>query len=145
MTIKNIITLVWSLRHQFMRYFCVGFSAFIFDIGSLMLLKEIVGWPPILAVVANQVFILTYIFLLNKYWSFNNRDLPHRQMVRFLVLVACNYTFSVTTMFIFNHLLALDYRLVRICTIAFAAGFNFFTYRYWVYKTKTPSAEVSSP
>ncbi|MBI5222256.1 MAG: GtrA family protein [Candidatus Magasanikbacteria bacterium] len=136
---KKLITHAWSLRHQFIRYFCVGFSAFILDMGSLMLLKEKLGWQPLTAVVINQVFIIAYVFLLNKYWSFNNRDLAHRQLVRFLMLVGFNYAVSVTTMYIFNHRLGWDYRLVRIGTIILAACWNFLSYKYWVYK-----AEISS-
>ena len=127
--------MAWSFRHQFIRYFCVGFSAFILDMSSLMLLKEVFGWQPITAVVTNQVFIITYIFLLNKYWSFDNRDLAHRQVVRFLMLVVFNYLVSVATMYIFNHRLGWDYRLVRIGTIILATCWNFLSYKYWVYRS----------
>ena len=133
---KKLITHAWSLRHQFIRYFCVGFSAFILDMSSLMLLKEVFGWQPITAVITNQPFIIAYVFLLNKYWSFDNRDLAHRQAVRFLILVGINYTVSVTTIYIFNHRLGLDYRLVRIGTIILAACWNFLSYKYWVYRSE---------
>ncbi|OGH71566.1 MAG: hypothetical protein A2921_03955 [Candidatus Magasanikbacteria bacterium RIFCSPLOWO2_01_FULL_43_20b] len=134
---KKIVAHAWSLRHQFIRYFCVGFSAFILDMSSLMLLKEVFGWQPITAVVTNQVFIITYVFLLNKYWSFDNRDLDHRQLVRFLTLVGFNYAVSITTMYFFNHRLGWDYRLVRIGTIILATCWNFLSYKYWVYRLKS--------
>ncbi|MBI4992779.1 MAG: GtrA family protein [Candidatus Magasanikbacteria bacterium] len=135
---KKLITNAWSLRHQFFRYFCVGFSAFILDMGSLMLLKEVFDWKPITAVIANQVFIIAYVFLLNKYWSFDSKELDHRQLVRFLILVGFNYAVSITTMYIFNHRLAFDYRLVRIGTIILATCWNFLSYKYWVYRSKSP-------
>ena len=141
---KKLITHAWSLRQQFIRYFCVGFSAFILGMSSLMLLKEVFGWQPITAVIMNQPFIIAYVFLLNKYWSFDNRDLAHRQVVRFLMLVGFNYAVSVTTIYILNHRLGLDYRLVRIGTIAFAAGFNFLSYKYWVYRSE-PIAPSNQP
>lgn len=133
---KKLITHAWSLRHQFIRYFCVGFSAFILDMGSLVLLKEVFGWKPTTAVITNQIFIITYVFLLNKYWSFDSKELDHRQVARFLILVGFNYAVSVTTMYLFNHKLGWDYRLVRIGTIILATCWNFLSYKYWVYRSK---------
>ncbi|MDO8499468.1 MAG: GtrA family protein [bacterium] len=124
---------LWSLRHQFIKYFIVGISGVVLDMGSLILFKEWFGIAPTVAIVINQVFLLSYNFSLNKYWSFREHPLSHRQVTRYLTLAFANYIFSVVVMYVFNHLLNFEYRLVRIATIAIAVAWNFFLYKYWVY------------
>jgi len=131
---KRIVSFFWSLRHQFIKYFIIGISGVILDIGSLVLLKEYFHLMPVVAVVINQVFLLAFNFTLNKYWSFRDHQLPHRQMMRYLMLAGFDYLFSITIMYYFNQLLGYDYRLVRIASIAAMVSWNFFLYKYWVYK-----------
>lgn len=139
--LKSLLRRFWSVRYQFFRYFCVGFSAFILDMGSLMFFKEILKATPVVAVIINQAVLLVYVFCLNKYWSFRNHDLPHRQVARFLILSGTNYLVAVMAMYLFSQRLNFDYRLVRIGNIILAVSWNFVLYKVWVYKTKTPFAE----
>lgn len=140
MNLLNFFSLsyFWSLRREFAKYFIVGISGLILDMGTLILLKEVFGLLPVVAVIINQIFLLVYNFTLNKYWSFRNQALPHAQVVRYLVLAACNYVFSIGSMYILNHEYGVDYRLVRIVTIAVMVAWNFFLYKYWVYRENTP-------
>jgi putative flippase GtrA len=144
--VANAITYAWSLRREFAKYFIVGISAVVFDMGTLIAAKELLHIPPTFAVVVNQAFVLVYVFLVNKYWSFRNREVPHKQAVRFLSLAAFNYAVSVFTMYVFHDTIGFDYRLVRLGTIALMVSWNFFLYKYWVYKPllteNTPSGTL---
>ena len=111
--IKKTIVYFWSLRREFAKYFIVGFSGLFLDMGSLILFTEVFGIIPVVSVILNQVFLLTYNFSLNKYWSFRNKAMPHKQLVRYLSLAVFNYLFSVGTMYVFNHILNWDYRIPR--------------------------------
>ncbi|OFZ19639.1 MAG: hypothetical protein A3D92_03685 [Bacteroidetes bacterium RIFCSPHIGHO2_02_FULL_44_7] len=103
--------------------------------GTLILLKELLHIAPVYAVIMNQIVVLVYVFFTNKRWSFRNGDLPHKQMVRFFSLATFNYFFSIFVMYLFNHrFFAFDYRVVRIATIAMMVPWNFFLYKYWVYR-----------
>jgi len=133
--IKKIVQYGWSVRHQFAKYSTVGISGFLLDFLSLVFLKESFGINPTVAVIINQVVILGYNFGLNKYWTFANKEIPHKQFVRFVILASFNYAFSVVTMYIFNQNLDFDYRIVRILTISTMVSWNFLLYKYWVYKT----------
>lgn len=88
---------------------------------------------PVVAVITNQIVVLIFVFLLNKYWSFRGTALSHRQIIRFGIVVVFDYFFAVSAMYVFNHLLKFDYRLVRLASIAVAVSWNFFLYKYWVY------------
>lgn len=139
--IKKTANYFWSLRQEFTKYFIVGFSGLFLDMGTLILFTEKFGMYPVVAVVFNQMILLTYNFLLNKYWSFKNQAMPHKQLVRYLSLTGFNYVLSVLFMYEFNHILEFDYRIVRVCTIAIMVSWNFFLYKYWVYKAEKISAE----
>lgn len=134
MQFKKIVLYAWSIRHQFIKYFVVGFSGLFLDMATLVFFKEFVGLNATVAVVCNQSITLTYNFLLNKYWSFKNKEMLQKQIVRYLVLAIFNYLFSVGMMYLFNHIYEFDYRLVRLATIAVMVFWNFFLYKYWVYR-----------
>jgi len=134
--IKKTAKFFWSLRRQFAKYFITGIIAVILDMSSLIFLKEIWHFPAVIAVVANQAFVLVFVFLMNKYWSFKEHALTHRQLFRFSLVVAFNYSFSVAAMYVFNHHFNFDYRLVRLASIILAVSWNFFLYKYFVYAGK---------
>ena len=141
--IKKAILHFWSMRQQFARYFVIGFSGVILDVGSLFLLKEYLHLRPVVAVIINGVFLLNYVFFLNKYWAFKSTGITHKQMVRFFVLSAANYGISIGWMYIFNHKFGFNYILVRLFNIAISVAWNFLLYKYWVYKHEEPVIFVS--
>ncbi|MBU1896073.1 GtrA family protein, partial [Patescibacteria group bacterium] len=130
--IKKTLKYFWSIRGQFVKYFAVGVSGVVLDITSLILLKEVFGISPVVAVIINQAFLIAYVFFLNKYWSFKNKELPHKQIIKFLTLSLFNYIFSVIAMYIFSTQMEFNYILVRILTIVVMVSWNFFLYKYWV-------------
>jgi putative flippase GtrA len=48
-------------------------------------------------------------------------------------------------MYVFNHGFGFDYRLVRICSIALMVSWNFFLYKYWVYKPDLSQKKLFTP
>lgn len=134
--IKKTLLYFWSLRREFAKYFIVGFSGVFLDMGFLILFVEKFHMLPVVAVVVNQVILLNYNFILNKYWSFRNKAMPHKQVVKYLSLAAVNYAFSVGMMYWFNHLVNFDYKIVRMSTIVIMVSWNFFLYKYWVYRAE---------
>ncbi len=136
--VKKMATYLWSVRWQFAKYSITGMSSVLLDFISLVILKERFGVAPVIAVIINQVFIFGYNFSLNKYWTFRNRSMPHRQVIRYGALSAWNYLFSVATMYVFNSIFAFEYRLVRLASIAVMVSWNFLLYKHWVYKEDLP-------
>lgn len=131
--IQRLISHFWSVRHQFAKYFLIGFSAFILDMGSLYLLKEYGHISAVFAVMINQLFMANYVFFLNKHWSFKARGVTHRQMVKFGILTGFNYIFSIVWMWILNHRLGVYYMFARVANVILAVAWNFLLYKYWVY------------
>lgn len=105
------------------------------DLGTLFLFREAFGLHPTLGVAINQIVVVVYSFTLNKYWSFKNHEMPHRQFVRFLLVFLWNYLFAVTFMYIGHDIFHFDYLPVRLVSIILSVSWNFVLYKKWVYKT----------
>lgn len=123
-------------RAQITKFLVVGASSALIDLALLILLKEYWGFKPTMAVALNQIFIILYNFLLNKYWSFETNKKPFHQFSRYVALVAFNYLLSILLMYVFHELIGLDYKLVRLGSIGLLFMFNFVVYKHWVYKEK---------
>lgn len=131
---RRLVKYAKSIKAEFVRYFVIGVSTVAIDMGTLFVLKEYVGFLPVIAVALNQLLVITYNFNLNKYWSFRNKEVPHKQFVRYLMLAGFNYTFSILIMLLFNQFFGLDYLIVRLASIIVMVAWTFFVYKYWVYK-----------
>lgn len=125
---------MWKSRIQFAKYFAIGITSFTLDIISLYILKEFVGLNPVVAVVINQIFIISFVFLMNKFFSFKAGGNTSRQMIKFAAVVIFNYLFAIFWMWFFNYKLGFNYLLVRTANIALAVSWNFLLYREWVYR-----------
>lgn len=130
------------MRKEFVKYFIVGITSFVIDMSLLISLKEYAHLPATLAVVIDQCIIIGYNFLLNKYWSFRNRAMPHWQFIRYILLFTFNFFVSVLAMHVFHDRIGFDYRLVRIGTIAIMVSYNFLLYKFWVYKHESSGVDA---
>lgn len=119
---------------QFIRYFITGTSGVVLDMATLYAFKEFAHFSPVFSVVCNQIIMLTYIFLMNKYWSFKANGHAARQMARFYMLAGANYLFSIMWMWLFADLFGVNYLIARLTNIIFATMWNFVLYKMWVYK-----------
>lgn len=139
--IKKIFARAWHLRHEFTKYFIIGFSSFLLDVGSLYILKNHIDLKPYIAVMINQPLILLYIFFLNKHWSFKADGFTRKQMMRFLCVAGMNYIISAAWMWTFNEKFGLQYIIARTLNVIVAVGWNFMLYKYWVYRTEVLSTK----
>jgi putative flippase GtrA len=102
--------------------------------SSLFVLKEYGGLSPVTAVVINQIFIINYVFFLNKLWSFDARGMTGQQILRFLIVALWNYAFAIFWMSLFYERIQMNYLLARILNIILAVSWNFLLYKYFVYR-----------
>jgi putative flippase GtrA len=130
----HFLELIWPQRVFFMKYAVVGSSGFLLDMLLLKILKEHFGIRPLFGVLISQAVVLLYIFLLNKYWSFNTRQWQHIQAIKFGTLASFNYLFGFAMMYFLNEKLEIHYLIVRGISLVFIVSWNFLLYRYWVYK-----------
>ncbi|MBI4098562.1 MAG: GtrA family protein [Candidatus Magasanikbacteria bacterium] len=129
-------SLVWIQTHKkkFAKYFVVGFSGLILDIGLLYIASDVLRIRPLLALLVTQIIVIVYNFLLNKYWSFESRGAHGRQLLRYSVVLGFNYLFGEAAMYVGNEVFGIHHLLIRAATVALAVSWNFLLYNYWVYK-----------
>jgi len=132
--LRKYLNYLWYNRRQFIVYFGIGISGTILDILTLWILKEFFGLIPVVAVIINQVFMLLYVFFLNKKLNFRVGGEVHKQMIRFMMVAFGNYFFAILWMYFWNHFFNFNYLLVRIINIALSVFWNFLLYKEWVYK-----------
>lgn len=143
--VKRFICYLWEKK--FLQYSIVGSSSFVLDFSTLIILKEIFNFNPIVAVALNQILAINFVFFLNKYWSFKCEGQTIKQMTKFLILMLWNYIFAIGWMWLFTHVISFSvevyflgktrdlwYLVVRLVNIVLAVSWNFLIYKYWVYK-----------
>lgn len=128
--------ITWGRAHKkkFTKYFFVGVSGLILDIGLLYLASDVWNIRPLFALLVTQIIVITYNYLLNKYWSFESKGAHGRQLMRYSVVLAFNYLFGEAAMYVGNEVLGVNHLLIRVATVALAVSWNFLLYNYWVYK-----------
>ena len=141
--VKRTARYIIAARKQIFRYVVVGSSGFGIDFLTLYILTAFVGLVPTVAVVFNQVITLSYNFTLNKYWSFENKQMPHKQLVRYLSLAAWNYAFSVGAMYVLNEQFGVHYLVARLLSVITMVSWNFLLYRHWIYAQEKVDRDTS--
>ncbi|PIT88752.1 MAG: hypothetical protein COU29_00010 [Candidatus Magasanikbacteria bacterium CG10_big_fil_rev_8_21_14_0_10_36_32] len=134
--IKKFLIHLWQSRIKFVRYFIIGITSFVLDIVLLYILKEFFGLYPVVAVIINQIFIIGFVFAMNKFFSFRANGNTSKQVARFSVVVAGNYLFAIFWMWLFNHELGFNYLLVRTANVILTVAWNFLLYQEWVYRVE---------
>ncbi len=132
--LQKVKHLYHSSKKEFFYYALVGCSAFVLDLISLVLLKELLKFTPVEAVILNQALILNYVFFLNKKISFKSSGQTLKRAKRFYILSAWNYLFTVVWMYVLTTHWHFYYLFVRVAGILIQVCWNFFLYKFWVYK-----------
>lgn len=121
-------------KKQIAKFLLVGVSSAMLDLGLLVVLKEQLHLRPFLAVAIDQIIVISFNFLVNKFWSFGSKTLSVKQLIRYLSLVGFNYCSSIVLMYIFSEIIGINYLIVRVGSIGLLMSFNFVMYKHWVYK-----------
>lgn len=131
--VKKILSKFWS--KEFLRYFIIGVSSVLLDMGTLYCFKEFFGLAAIWSLVLNQLLVYCFVFFLNKFWTFSARGAVIKQIIRYCLLALLNYIIAIIWMYFFHNLLGENYLLVRLANIILATIWNFLLYRFFVYQT----------
>lgn len=128
-----IVEKILPHRIHFTKYFLIGISSFVIDMSLLYFLKEFVGLTQTAAVLIVQAVTMSYVFILNKYWSFSNSAWQHSQIIKFFSLYLFNYAFSAFFMYSLSQVMGYHFMLIRFFTIALMVCWNYLLYKYWIY------------
>ncbi len=131
---KKLLVKLWNDRDQFLRYFASGITAFVLDMATLYFFKEYLMLSAVVSVVLNQILIIIFLFLVNKYFSFKAKGDTQKQIIKFFLVMILNYLIAVLWMWVWNDKMGYNYLIVRFVNIALSVSWNFLLYKFWVYR-----------
>lgn len=123
---------------QLTKFALVGGSGLLLDLLLLSAFVEIADLPLKAAAPFTTMFILCYVFLLNKYWTFRNNEKKHvRQGILFLlVYLSSAVLLNAITLFLVAYL-QIWYLLARIIAAATCALWNYAWLHLKVFRRST--------
>ncbi|MGD8400870.1 MAG: GtrA family protein [Bacillota bacterium] len=119
---------------QFIKYVITGLVSFATEISLLYLFTDIMH---IWYIFSNSMALLVVFvinFSLNRFWAFRSRQPFWRQFIVSGSLFALNLVVGNLLMFFFTDVVHLYYLISKVCATGMAVTWNFFLYKYYVYK-----------
>lgn len=127
-----------AYANHFMRYLFVGFSTFFIDFGLLVLLHGILTINLIVATSVAYWTSIAYNFILNRWWTFSNRDNEtlKRNIIGYVVLLALNYAFTVIFIKLASH--HINYGLAKVLAVGMQICWTFPAYKFIIFAKHSP-------
>lgn len=118
------------------RYLIAGAAVASVQLGLFYLLSAMLGIWYLASSTASAAVALITSFMLQKLWTFENRDLAgvHGQAAKFLILYGVNLGVNALLMYVFVDGLRLPPVPAQISAMAIIAGYGFFIYKHLIFK-----------
>lgn len=120
------------VRHQVARFLVVGALVYLIDVSILWFCVERVGLRISVGTTIAYAVAFVVNFSLGRQWVFPSKGRAHQQLVRFLVLVAVNYVFTLIGVIALTNA-GVGLIVAKTSVVIVAAITNFFVGRHWVY------------
>ena len=121
------------------KYYSVGASGVLVNLGLLYSLTEYVGLWYILSYFVAISVSITSNFILNKFWTFRDISNSQRTMVmyiKFVIVSLMGMGIQLASTYLFVESLAIYYMLAALISIGIAGGINFIINRRWTFGVK---------
>jgi len=125
----------WMKKHleQGLKFALVGSSAAMIDLGSLAIFVELFGVDPRVAVIPSTLLAVTYVFLLNKHFTFKNKERQYlRQALKFAVVYGLAVILNLALFRLFFWL-GIYYLLSKMLAIGILAAWNYSLSHFFVF------------
>lgn len=128
-----LIAWVRASRVQITRYLLTGLSAVVVDWGTYLFLSRILQVSEFTSQVISVILGSTYVFVMNKFWSFAVTHSTKKQSRRFLMLFLWNWIFQQGVFYIAVIKFGFYDMAVKFFVLCAMICWNFVLYKYWVY------------
>ncbi len=117
------------------RYSIVGMSGTVLDLSLLFVLVEFLQWHVLSAAAVSFVAAATSNFVLNKKWTFKNRNKAyHQQYLKFFLVSVVGLLLTILLMFLLNIILGIWYLLAKALTSLIVLLWNYLGNRQWTFR-----------
>ncbi len=124
---------------QAAKYYAVGASGILVNLGLLFYLTEYVGLWYFLSYTLAISASITSNFILNKFWTFRDSLNSQRTIVMYVKFVSVSIlgmAIQLGTVYLLVELLAIYYMLAALVSISIAGAINFMINRSWTFGIK---------
>lgn len=122
-------------RKQFLRYLVTGFTSFGIEYTLYALLYRFAGFHYILASAIVYVFVFWFIFLVNRFWSFESKGDIKKQLAQYGVLFFFNlFAANIGLMYLFSDVMGISPYISPVLKMGFVVMWNFVIYKKIIYK-----------
>jgi dolichol-phosphate mannosyltransferase len=124
---------------QAAKYYAVGASGVLVNLGLLFYLTEYVGLWYFLSYTLAISASITSNFILNKFWTFRDSINSQRTMVMYVKFVSVSLlgmAIQLGTVYLLVESLSVYYMLAAIVSISIAGAINFIINRRWTFGIK---------
>ena len=138
--IKLILNLIWQRLilkwQQFFKFCVVGTIGAIIDIGGLYILVEFFGLHYLLGAAISFTLAVINNYLLNKYWTFQNKSKNHtKQFICFLLVSIGGLLINLGIMYLLVEILFVWYLLAKAVASIIVLFWNFLMNKYITFKS----------
>ncbi len=120
---------------QFVKFAIVGAIGTCVDLGTLVILKEVVGLNVYLANFFSFSLAVVNNYSWNSHWTFADQEKEHRrQIVQFVIISVIGLILSEILLFFFHDIMQLHYLIAKCLGILVVLFWNFFANRFWTFK-----------
>lgn len=135
---KNLSSVSWPNRKTVssaVKYVVVGATSLVIDAGLLYALTEQVHLNYLLSAAASFWMALVYNFLLNKFWSFGNKERDYAgQFAKYMLLIGFNFIFTLTFIFLLVEAFSVNYIISKVVSVGIITIWNFIIYKKIIFK-----------
>ncbi len=121
----------------FVKYALVGFTGTAVDVGSLYVFVDFLHINLLAGTALSFILAVINNFVLNKYWTFQNRSSNIRkQFIKFLIVSLIGLFLTELCMVFFVYGLHIWYLASKLLTSGLVLMWNFLANRYWTFKDR---------
>jgi len=122
---------------SFLRYLIIGFSTFFLQIALLYAISLIFSMQKEYANIVSTLLSMVFNYILSNSWTFKAGKHSHKaKLSKYITLATFNYIFDVVLAFpLLAVTLGLNPYLAKVIVTGLIVCWNFFIYKFWVFKT----------
>lgn len=125
----------------FVKYAVVGSIGTAVDVGSLYIFVDFMHIHVLVATAMSFILAVINNFILNKYWTFENRSSNIRkQFIKFLIVSTAGLVLTELCMTLFIYALKIWYIISKLLTSGIVLAWNFLANKYWTFRERVFSA-----
>lgn len=119
---------------QLVRYIIGGLSAYVLDLTTGYLLYHYLHVPAGLTPIVQAPVVVTYAFLVQKYFTFRNRTFTKKQLFRYACIIVENNLITSLGLFILVQVFHINFVVAKFLIMFVVVGNNFPLFKLWVFK-----------